>query len=103
MGAAMFEQIPNLVLDRAITPGLRWELFTTLTTYVPCLNQHNVLFGPGRDYDEWLVQARDALVQSQADAEIFELARKGIAGSRQGEGALCGAKGVITARRRDIF
>lgn len=103
MGAAIFEQIPNLVLDRAVTPGLRWEMFTTLTTYVPCLNQHNVLFGPGRDYDEWVAQARAELVQSAADAEIFELVRNGIAGSREHRGNLCGAKGMITARRQKIF
>ncbi len=69
--------IPDLVLDPEALRGLRWNRFATLATVGPCLNAHNAIFGPGRDYHAWLAQADSALVRWPSEQEIFRHRRNG--------------------------
>ncbi|MEJ2216686.1 MAG: hypothetical protein P8099_08720 [Gemmatimonadota bacterium] len=63
--------VPDLVLDPEAVRGLRWNRFATLATIGPCLNPHNAIFGPDRDYRRWLAQADSALVRWPSEEQIF--------------------------------
>ncbi|MEJ2185071.1 MAG: hypothetical protein P8Z36_03945 [Gemmatimonadota bacterium] len=63
--------IPALVLDPEALRALRWNRFATLATIGPCLNPHNAIFGPDRDYHAWLARADSALVRWPSEAQIF--------------------------------
>lgn len=102
-GAGILEEIPAIVLDPAITRGFRWEMFVAFNSYVPCLNQRNLLFGPGREYQEWLRKAHAALVRYPADGHMFELGRRGFLGTKKRPAVLCGARGALEARRNQIL
>jgi len=70
-------EMPSIIADSLTVRGIRWELFTTLTTLGPCLNLNRVVFGPPDDYGEWISEARAALVRTDEESQLFELARRG--------------------------
>lgn len=77
---AMLRGMPEVVLDSAALTGMRWEYLLLLNTLAPCVNLNRAVFGPGREYEEWIERARQRLVQYPSEAEIFELGRWGFYG-----------------------
>lgn len=72
---------PDIVLDSTATPGIRWELFMTTTSFGPCTNLRSVVLGPGASYEEWLESAREVLVRRPSDEALFDFLRRGWFGS----------------------
>lgn len=75
--------LPALVLDETGVRGFRWEYFINLTTIAPCMNVHRMVFGPGTEYDDFIEEARAALVRFPSDEALFELARYGWVGGAE--------------------
>ena len=65
------------VLDETVVRGLRWEYFLTFTTLAPCVNLNKVVFGPGEDFEQWLVEAEAALVRRESEEEMFRFLERG--------------------------
>lgn len=65
------------VLDPNLPRALRWEYFTSVGTFAPCLNLHSIVFGLGGDYEEWLRSARNSLVRYGSDGALFDLVQHG--------------------------
>jgi hypothetical protein len=74
------QQARSLATSSAAIPGLRWEYFVLENTIGPCANANRSLFGADEDYDIWTERARDRLVRTQAESELFELGRSGYVG-----------------------
>jgi hypothetical protein len=77
MGATDLDEMPSVVTDSLTIRGLRWEYFSALSTLGPCLNLNRVVFGAPANYDEWLDEVRSALVRTDEEDQLFELARRG--------------------------
>lgn len=75
-GAAL-AGMPDVVTDPNAIRGVRWELFMTLNTLGPCMNPNRSVFGTGPEFDAWVAEAREGLVRSEAEAELFRLAGAG--------------------------
>lgn len=75
------QAMPRIVTDPAVVIGLRWELYFNVRSFVPCLNLHTMVFGPGDAFATWLEQARSALVRDEADAAYFEFLGRGFFGT----------------------
>lgn len=82
---SLLQGIPDLVVDDEPLRGLRWEYFATFNMLAPCINVHKMVFGPDETYDEWRLDARDALVRVRGEAELFELAEGSTVGNADGE------------------
>ncbi|MFQ5538574.1 MAG: hypothetical protein ACE5GJ_14105 [Gemmatimonadota bacterium] len=80
---SLLQGIPDLVLDEDPLRGLRWEYFATFNMLAPCINVHKMVFGPDETYDEWRMEARDALVRVRGETELFELAEGAAFGPRE--------------------
>lgn len=78
---AWVRSLPGMVLDSTIVRGLRWEYFINLATMAPCLNMHQMVFGPGPAYEAFVDQARRSLVGRPSEEPLFELARHGWIGT----------------------
>ncbi|HEX9729274.1 MAG TPA: hypothetical protein VGA37_12280 [Gemmatimonadales bacterium] len=69
--------IPTIVPDTNYVLGLRWEFFLTTSTFAPCLNLKNLMFGPDDSYASWKARARESLVRRSSDEPYFELLSRG--------------------------
>jgi len=69
--------MPEAVLNETVVRGLRWEYFLTFTTLAPCVNLNKVVFGPGQNYEQWVADARQALVRRPSESLMFEFLEKG--------------------------
>ncbi len=78
---SLLQGIPELVVDDAPLRGLRWEYFATFNMLAPCINVHKMVFGPDESLSEWRLEARDHLVQTRGEVELFELAQGAVGGS----------------------
>jgi len=76
----------ELALDDDGVRGLRWESAHIAAVVTPCLNMRNIVFGPGLAYERWLAEVRASLVRSEAEADYFEVAARGLdlGGERSG-------------------
>ena len=72
--------MPGVVVDSAAMRGLRWEIFTTLSSLAPCLNLNQVVFGPDASYAAWLEEAHASLVAFPSEEPLFQLMRQGYFG-----------------------
>jgi hypothetical protein len=87
---SLLQGVPDLVENEGALRGLRWEYFATFNMLAPCINLHKMVFGPDETYDAWRERARDELVRSRGERELFALAESGAvgAGGRELEGFL---------------
>jgi len=69
--------LPEMTLDQGNPRGLRWEYFGLVTTLAPCLNLHRMVFGPGEDFDAFIAEAHEALVEWPSEEGLFTIARGG--------------------------
>jgi hypothetical protein len=83
--ANTLRMMPTAAVDSLTPPGVRWEYLNLLNTISPCMNLQRAVFGPDQQYDDWLEQARAGLVETEADAEFFDLARGGMIGRQVDE------------------
>ena len=74
--------MPEIVRNPESLRGLRWELLSTFSTFAPCINLRNAVFGLGADYDAWLAEARSTMVRYPAEAELFAVTQAGYFGSK---------------------
>lgn len=79
---SLLQGIPDLVVDDEPLRGLRWEYFATFNMLAPCINVHKMVFGPDETYDDWRLEARDALVRVLGEVDLFELAEGSTVGAR---------------------
>lgn len=86
---SLLQGIPDIVEDEDALRGARWEYFATFNMVAPCMNLHRMVFGPDERYEEWRLQARDALVRVRGERDLFELA-EGTFWGRAGEDELRG-------------
>jgi len=77
VGITSMDEMPSVVTDSLAIRGLRWEYFSALSTLGPCLNLNRVVFGPPANYEEWLQEVHAALVRTDEENQLFELARSG--------------------------
>ncbi len=82
--------VPTCGLTEGARRGLRWEYFATFNMLAPCINLHKMVFGPDETYDDWRLDARDALVRVRGERDLFELAEGGAlsAGEQEIQGFL---------------
>jgi hypothetical protein len=78
----------ELALDPEGVRGLRWESAHITAVVTPCLNMHNIVFGPGLAYERWLAEVRAGLVRYEAEADYFEVAARGLDLGGAGAGRL---------------
>lgn len=88
--SAALRQMQRTVVDDDALRGLRWEYLATFNTVSPCLNLNQAVLGRDRHYRAWLAEAEQELVRYEGDRPLFELARKGAFGTREGPGYRCG-------------
>lgn len=81
---SLLQGIPDLVVDDEPLRGLRWEYFATFNMLAPCINVHKMVFGPDETYDDWRLDARDALVRVRGEVELFDLAEGSTVGADRG-------------------
>lgn len=79
---SLLQGIPDLVIQDEPLRGLRWEYFATFNMLAPCINVHKMVFGPDETYDDWRLEARDALVRVRGEVQLFELAEGSTVGGR---------------------
>ena len=82
---SLLQGVPDLVLTEGALRGLRWEYFATFNMLAPCINLHKMVFGPDETYDDWRLDARDALVRVRGERDLFELAEGGALGAGEQE------------------
>ena len=75
---AYLERARSLAADPQALRGLRWEMAHMTAVVAPCLNVRSIVFGPGEEYDAWLEEVRTSLVRTEAEAEYFEVAARGL-------------------------
>lgn len=76
--------MPEAVTGPGTVRGLRWEFFLVLNGLSPCLNAHKVVFGPDRDMEIFIEEAREVLVRYPSEAALFDLMREGWFGAGDG-------------------
>jgi hypothetical protein len=69
--------MPARVTSEASVRGLRWEYFQILAGLSPCINPHQVLFGPDETMAEFLRSARSQLVRYPSEGAVFDVMKKG--------------------------
>jgi hypothetical protein len=69
--------MPAAVLNETVLRGLRWEYLLTFATLAPCVNLNKVVFTAGEDFEQWLSEARQALVRRPSDEVMFEFLQQG--------------------------
>lgn len=74
------EDMPTVVTDPAVVPGLRWEYFNMLNGLGACINLNRSVFGHDEEYRVWLEDAHDVLVRHPAQESLFDMARRGFTG-----------------------
>lgn len=93
---ASLRTLPRVVTDPDAIRGLRWEYFMNVAGFAPCMNLHRIVFGPDRSYREWVEEARAALVTSEAEAALFDVARRGFLGAEGSDGTVGILGGLLT-------
>lgn len=71
----------GVVTDTTLFGGLRWEFYSGVRTFAPCVNLHTMVFGAGPEYAAWVAEARRALVRRESDAAMFDLLARGFFGT----------------------
>ena len=69
--------MPRVVTDTMSPLGLRWEFYSTVSTFASCNNLFTIVFGPGEEYRKWVEEARASLVRRESDAEMFRFLSRG--------------------------
>jgi hypothetical protein len=87
-------RMPETVLDDAVLRGLRWEYYRVLSGLRPCINPHQMVFGPDARAQAFVAEARSGLARYPAEGAVFEVMNKGWFGSQEASG-LPGAAGAI--------
>jgi len=67
----------DIIMDRKMLRGLRWELVPWVTTGASFSNLNRAVFGPGEGYDLWLSQVHDELVRYPSEEELYHLVELG--------------------------
>jgi len=88
--------IPGIVENESALRGLRWEYLATFNTLAPCINLQKMVFGPDETYEEWLERVRASLVRVPGDGALFELAKSGAFGTRDGSTGMVGRLMMLT-------
>ncbi len=71
------QRMPATVLDQGEIRGLRWEYLWTLAGLGPCINPHQVAFGPGFTHEEFIRSARDGLIRYPAEEAVLDVMERG--------------------------
>lgn len=87
-------RMPDIVLDDAVVRGLRWEYYHLLSGLRPCINPHQMVFGPDAQAKAFVAKARSGLARYPAEAAVFEVMNEGWFGAQEASG-LPGAAGAI--------
>jgi hypothetical protein len=87
-------RMPDIVLDDAVVRGLRWEYYRVLSGLRPCINPHQMVFGPDGRAQAFVAEARSGLARYPAEAAVFEVMNEGWFGAQEVSG-LPGAAGAI--------
>ena len=82
------ERMRQVSLNEAAVRGLRWEYAHLAATVTPCLNIRTIVFGPGDGYEQWLTSVETALVRTDAEAQLFDVAARGLVIEDRGNTAL---------------
>ncbi len=72
-----FLSLPDPATDSDAVRGLRWERFFFQNAIGPCFNLNRAVFGPPDDFEAWTESAREALVRTEAEAQLFDAALTG--------------------------
>ena len=89
-------------VNEGLPRGLRWEYFMTFNSFGSCLNLQNVVFGEGDDYDAWVAKARSTLVRYPSEADVFELFKAGLLGTKGHPMTRCVPNGRVLKLIRTI-
>jgi len=71
------DSLADIVMDRKMLRGLRWEFIPWVTTSSSFTNLNRAVFGPGEGYDLWLEQVKAELVRYPGEQELYDLASLG--------------------------
>jgi hypothetical protein len=83
------DDLRRYVLARRNPMAARWDAFIMLQTAAPCLSFYNAVFGPDEEHEQWVRDARAALVQAPADSAYFEMVSKGASVKRRSDEPRC--------------
>jgi len=79
-------RMPDKVLDDAVLRGLRWEYYHLLSGLRPCINPHQMVFGPDERTEAFLAEARSGLARYPAEVAVFEVMNRGWFGALEPSG-----------------
>lgn len=68
---------PRWVLDERNVRSLRWHRFAAMQTITSCLNYRVAVFPADASHQQWIADARNALVRFPSDSLLFERVRHG--------------------------
>jgi len=71
------KKMPETVLDETALRGLRWEYFHLVSGLRPCINPHQMVFGPDAQVDSFVREARDGLARYPAEEAVFQVLNQG--------------------------
>jgi hypothetical protein len=91
--------MPATVLDDAVLRGLRWEYYRVLSGLRPCINPHQMVFGPDAQARTFVAEARSGLARYPAEAAVFEVMNEGWFGAQKASGL----PGAAAAIARAVF
>ena len=74
-------ELPAIAVSPVTLRGLRWESFALTNTIAPCLNLNRIVFGPDRNYAQWVEDVRESLVRWPSEQALFDLAVDGYFGA----------------------
>jgi hypothetical protein len=72
-----FQLMPERILDEAEVRGVRWEYFMVLAGVSPCINPHQIVFGPDGSQVDFMQSAYSSLVRYPSEAAVWEVMKKG--------------------------
>jgi hypothetical protein len=71
------QRMPSRVLSETELRGIRWEYFMLLAGISPCINSHQIVFGPGMSQEDFMRSAKKELVRYPTEAAVWEVLGKG--------------------------
>jgi hypothetical protein len=74
---ALLRRSVVMTANETLPRGMRWEALLAIQLGAGCLNPHSVVFGHGRQYEEWVETTRAALVRYPSEQALFDVVLRG--------------------------
>jgi len=74
---ATMTDMARIAEDQWYLRGMRWEFLGLVATTVPFVNLNKAVFGPGDDYEEWLISVKSTLVRYPGEEALYTVVKNG--------------------------